>query len=494
MYRVPRILVVVLCLALPSCAAKSLKESDWLQITTPHYEVVSALGRESTLQLAGDLERMRAAAEFLVGERLRPASLRTRVFAFDDRSLTRPFDLRGQPSYFLPTLEGGIIVLRTGGGWRLDTRWKLRHDYAHHLLRNHQGFRSSLWVDEGFAQFLSTLEIDDETATMGVARKDHLLKLRNRLRLSLPRLLQMHTVEGVSEEERAAFDAEAWALLHYLSFRVGPPIDGAKQRRRYFEMIAAGKPRPQAFAQAFGVEEDDVEKKLFGYVREKRFDTMEVKLPNTWKPTPSDIHELTKSEAMVQLGQLSLALSRADQAREYFKLALAADPEDPDAQAGLSAAARLQGMHEEAAQHGFQALEASGNPSAAHLEIARAYHEQALETDTGEEQVMLISKAQHHYRKSIDANPNNPAPKALLGATYLVGNQDPSMGAGHLVAAQRQLPSSLSILLLQAQLAAAQGRDPDARYHARTIRARSHSAKQSDAAGELLKRNRGASR
>ncbi|MFP8874781.1 MAG: hypothetical protein VCB42_09695, partial [Myxococcota bacterium] len=226
----PRILLSLALLGLLSCATKSLHQSDWLEVTSPHYIVFSSLGRQPTLQLAEDLERMRAAAEFLLGERMRPASLRTRVYAFDDRSLVRPFDLRGQSGYFLSTLEGGIIVLRSGGGWRRDAPWKLRHDYAHHLLRNHRGLTTSLWLDEGFAQFLSTVQINDQSADLGIARKDHLIRLRNRLRLSLARVLQMQTLEGVSPQEREAFEAEAWALVHYLSFEVGRPVDAAERR------------------------------------------------------------------------------------------------------------------------------------------------------------------------------------------------------------------------------------------------------------------------
>ena len=103
-----------------------------------------------------------------------------------------------------------------------------------------------------------------------------------------------------------------------------------------------------------------------------------------------------------------------------------------------------------------------------------------------DEQDRLAEQARKHYRKSIVGDPSNPAPKALLATTYLLGTQDASKAELAVAAAQQQLPASLEIRLIQARLAAAQGQAPDARYHARTIRARTHSTRQSAAAAEVL--------
>ena len=482
----PRILLFLTLLSSLSCATQSLHTADWLEVTSPHFRVVSSLGPEATMELSGDLERMRYATEFLLGERMQPASMRTQVYAFDDRSLARPFDLRGQPSYFLSTLNGGIIVLRTGGGWREDSRWRLRHDYAHHLLRNHTGMTTSLWLDEGFAQFLSTLQVKDESADLGITRKDHLIRLRNRLRLSLAGVLQMQTMEGVSEQERQAFEAEAWALIHYLSFEVGDPAEAAKRRRNYFAALASGKPRTQAFKDAFGMDEDSFERKLFQYVRKPRFDSLQLNLSDSWKPTPADIRPLSQPDAIADLGWLSIDLGKPAQARQYFKMALTSEPGNARAQAGLAASARLEGNTTEARDEGLRGLQGSPNHPVLHLEVGRAYHELARSAATVQEQKQWAQLAQEHYLKSIEGNPDNPAPSALLGETYLLESQDTSKAKAPLDAAQKQLPSSLEILRLRAKLSAEKGAITEARYHARTIRARTHSTRQSAAAQEIL--------
>ena len=143
------------------CATRPLDAREWLVVATPHFEVVSSLGKDATLELARDAERFHRAVEFVLGAPLAAPAVPTRVYAFDDRTPGRPFAIRAEAGYFLPTLREALIVLRTGDGWRDDATKELRHEYVHYLLRSQPGPPLPLWFDEGVAEFLSTVAIDD---------------------------------------------------------------------------------------------------------------------------------------------------------------------------------------------------------------------------------------------------------------------------------------------------------------------------------------------
>ena len=88
------------------------------------------------------------ACEAILGTPLSGPSVRTRVYAHDGKGLERPFNVANQPSYFLPALEGGILVLRTGSGFE-DATESVRFELVRYLAHNNGGLATPLWYDEG---------------------------------------------------------------------------------------------------------------------------------------------------------------------------------------------------------------------------------------------------------------------------------------------------------------------------------------------------------
>ena len=223
-----------------ACATKPLHERDWVEARTPHFEIVSSLDKDATLELARDVELFRAAVQFVLGTPLRAPAVPTRIYAFDGRGLRRPFAVRGASSAFLPSLREAVIMLRTGGGWRFDATQELRHEYVHYLLRNHGGFGLPLWFDEGAAAFLSTVEVKDDHGELGRLREDHVRLLRGQPWVPLIRILRVEDLEGWGSRKRAIFYAESWALVHYLNFGLKGRGQGQAQLSRYFRLVAEG--------------------------------------------------------------------------------------------------------------------------------------------------------------------------------------------------------------------------------------------------------------
>jgi hypothetical protein len=104
---------VLFALALAGCATVSPFNQDFLEFQTTHFDVVSSLGEDTTRDLARRLENFYAAAQVVLGVSLEGRGLeRTRVVAFDGRSLDRPFAVRGKTAYFLSEPDHGSRIIR----------------------------------------------------------------------------------------------------------------------------------------------------------------------------------------------------------------------------------------------------------------------------------------------------------------------------------------------------------------------------------------------
>lgn len=464
-------------LLLSGCATTPLDRRDWLRVETPHFEILSALSLEETRELTRDLERFRGAVGWAQGGAVAPPAAPTRVLAFDGKTLVRPFDQRGVPSYFLPEGDGGIVVLRAGGGFRGDASFALRHELAHWILRGAGGPSPPLWIDEGFAQLLSTIAVLDKSVEVGVLREDHVRRVRAETWIPMQRLLEANP--GDDWSDRTRFDAQTWLVAHYLL--LGQPQRAAvnQQLRQYLALVDRGVRPGDAAPQAFGA---DLDRVLLRYMRRKSFDLLEVAVPAVAAPEPV---ALPRADALTALGTLSLAIDRAEQAVDYLEQAVAADPQHARAHAALGEATLRLGRADEARQQLRLALGSGSADPAIQLRAGDYYRERALATEDDEKRRDLLRLARWHYQQSLSRAPSATA-YARLAATSLIDGAVTAQALEAARAARRLQPGSLELELLQARLELAAGNRGQARVLARSVWARAHGAPQREEARTLL--------
>ncbi len=483
--------IAALALLLPlGCATTSLERQTWARVETPRFEVVSSLGRAATYELAQDLETFRRAVEFAASAPLGAPPVRTRVYAFDGRGFSRPFGKRGEPSYFLPSLDGGVIVLRTGDGWRDGATQALRHDYAHYLLRNLDGLERPLWYDEGLAQFASTIDVSDGRAQIGLPREDHVRLLRDRGWVSLDRVLKTPDLEEWGSRNRSLYHAQTWAFVHS---RIADYGDRGRLRRelsQYEELLAGGARHDRAVQRAFG-DPATLQKQLTRYVRQARLDSVSIRVKSPWQAEAAGLHPLTQDEVLTELGWLSITLGRSTQADRYLEAAGRLNPRSARTEVGLGAAATLRKDWAAARPHYERALTLAPDDPQVLLEVAR-FHLAQAELTRAEQSNLALSRARltdlarKHLLRARELDPSRPATHAALATAYLLGGGDAAQAQASLERASGLLPSSLEIELLRARLSLEQGRPLAARRGARNVRARTHSQGLAEDAGQLL--------
>lgn len=468
------------------CATQSIHERSWVALRTAHYDISSALSPEATRALARDLEVFRAGAAHALGIRLSAEAVRTHVYAFDGRTIIRPFDLRGVPGYFLPGLQGDAIVLRTGDGWE-DATPELRSRHVRQLLRTHDARRRPLWYEEGLGEFASTIESRGWEARVGLPRGDYVALLRDWHRSSFQRLLSSRDFDDFSGRDREEFQAQAWAVVHYA--KLGHDIrSGPRQPLAYYRRLLDQDVAPlRAAERAFDADPNELARRVLEYVERDRMSWVVVQPSRPSSKSAPDLQTLSKTEVLLKLGWLAIELRRPDIARGYFEMAYRSDPGSAEVEAGLGTADRLDARWTEAEGHLQRALAAAPGNARVQLEAGNYFGERAASVSSSAQRAELARQAREHYTRSLQSKGALPESHAMLGASYLLPGEDPALGVAPLEAAARLLPGSLEVELLQARLQAALGHAGLARVQARDVLSRSGSRRIQEGAQDFLR-------
>jgi tetratricopeptide (TPR) repeat protein len=464
------------------CITPPLHEREWTLVSTGSFEIASSLGPAATQRLAADLDGFRAATAYVTGFELQPPAVPIRVYAFEDKGVERRFDVRGEPSYWLPSVRGSAIVLREGGGFA-DATLGVRHELAHELVRSHAALGVPLWYDEGLGLFLSTLRANRDRVDLGVFREDKVRLLRDSLWIPLEEILAVRELFEWTERSRATFQAQSWVFVHYLNFdergrqRVRPMLG------RYFELQSKGAPGGDAVREAFGEATGDLDRSLQGYARRDHFDEVAIRVPAA---SPPELRPLSRQEASVRLGWLSVELGREAQARRYFELALAGNAIDARARAGLGAADALAERNAEAEQNFEIALEIAPDDPITRLDFADFYRARAETSPRAVDRARYLTRAREHYANAARGGAGPPAAYVGYAATFLVPGQEAAQGLEAARFAEQRLPASLEVQLLLARLHARAGEAEAARRIAAAVEARAHRDPELSTARRLL--------
>jgi tetratricopeptide (TPR) repeat protein len=306
---------------------------DWLEVSTPHFTLRAATSEDAARAAMLKLERVRDGLLASTWHSTREPLGRVEVILLPDRAALR------NRYQFPPALQGAAFA-GTAGQLRLvasadqdpETVRVFKHELAHAVSR---GFllREPLWLSEGLACYLETLEL---TGARVVAGGANLERLADAGRLALPFAEVMTTGPELyaqrDELPQIAFYGRAWLLFHLLvnRHRVGLEL--------YFQRLARAEDPAAAFAAAFpGLTPALLDEEAKGYVRGGAFEVVEQPLPaRAAAPEELRLRRLRPAEVLLaeaQLWQVSAQLRPryAPEALAAAQAALAADPTDPSA-------------------------------------------------------------------------------------------------------------------------------------------------------------------
>lgn len=203
-------------------------------------------GEEMLRRLLESYSVLRLAAPEFAGI---PASPQrpVRVMLFRSARDFAPFR-RGEShrGLFLSGAERDWILVPDSGG---DTLRALRHELVHLMLRHALPSPLPAWLEEGLADYYSTMEISGGSVRLGKAPASHLHWLKNEAWMDAARLSALRPADDASLDRRmiTVFYAQSWALVRWMMLEGGSAKTGG-----LLSKLAGGLSQDAAFLEAYG--------------------------------------------------------------------------------------------------------------------------------------------------------------------------------------------------------------------------------------------------
>lgn len=243
-------------LALTASAAASPVAAEWQRASSAHFVIYADESPEKLRAFAEKLERFdkgvriaRAMKDPPIGDGGRLTVLVV-PGVFDVERL-RPGAGARVAGFYTPRYWGSVAVVprQLSRNATSDPETIFFHEYAHHLMFSDMATPMPAWLVEGFAEFMSTADINpDGSVGLGGGAVHRAYTLGKPARSAVPLSVLLSGERLRTPAEVSALYARGWLLAHYLTF--SPKRQG--QIEAYLAALAAGRAPLDAARSVFG--------------------------------------------------------------------------------------------------------------------------------------------------------------------------------------------------------------------------------------------------
>jgi tetratricopeptide (TPR) repeat protein len=319
------------------CASTALAaESSWRLTRSEHFEVYSQSDDAASRSILLEFEQLRAFflehAAFDLGQ-LPPV----RVIAFGSEKEYEPYRLRSTSDAYFVGTEGRDYVVMAFPSASHSTI--AAHEYAHLVLHASKAGLPP-WLDEGLAEFYSTIRNGEHATEVGGDLPARSQTLRRRSWMPLAELVSLAVDSPVRQNRDGAelFYAQSWALTEML-LRSPEYAAGFQQ---VLSAARSGEPGLEALARVFAKSPDEITRDLRSWTGTRRVAPTElpaVELQNI-QVKVSDV-PLAVSRQLI--ADVLLAAGELDRAEELYRDLERETPQSADIAAALGTIALRRG-------------------------------------------------------------------------------------------------------------------------------------------------------
>jgi tetratricopeptide (TPR) repeat protein len=342
----------VCALAVLCVYAYALPAPTWRLTKSPHFEIYSqaddAVARSTLLWF----EQLRAF--FLQQTGQLDSRSPVRVIGFRSASEYQPYRLRStSDGYFVGTGSRAYIVMVTMGasGFRVAA-----HEYAH-LVLHADGRQLPPWLNEGLAEFFSTIHVGEHGVTLGGELPSHTSLLRRSPWMPVSELLTLPEDSPLRDNREGAglYYAQSWALTEMLvlSPEYGPRFHAL------MNALSAGTPSLKALALVYAKSADVITRDVQAWIN-SRTKLTPVQLPALAVSQVSvEVSSVSAFASQFILADLLMASGQLERAEALYRELEREQPDSADVSAALGAIALRQGDRNRARQHWKRAISQS---------------------------------------------------------------------------------------------------------------------------------------
>jgi len=313
-------------------------ESQWLEIDSPHFSVITDAGEKRGREVAVRFEQMRAVFSNLMTKANVNIPIPLQIVAFrNGKELRQVVPLwHGKPIQVAGLFQGGqdrcFIMLDMS----VENPWTVVfHEYAHQLMNGNLTAQVDPWFEEGFAEYFSSIEVDGKQARVGrIPDYDYqILQQQAMMKVSdLLRVQHNSATYNESGDHRTIFYAESSMIVHYLYDNQLLP-----KLATYFTLkVDRGVPVDDAIQQSFGMSGAQFDKELRNYVSSGRFKYYAIASPADIVKSNYTAKPLTQLDSSAVIADIHLhSPDYHEKAVSEFQEILKADPNNAAAARGL---------------------------------------------------------------------------------------------------------------------------------------------------------------
>lgn len=247
----------------------SLADAAWRKAITNRFIIYSEETPEDLKAYATQLEEFDQAVRLARGMPIVEQGPTTRLTVYAVRDVYEVQKLAGGASsiagFYIPRYSGSIAVIpRKTDGFSISADTVFFHEYAHHIMLQHNDGPLPKWLVEGFAEFYSTAKFEKDGAVgFGMTASHRADTFRYIQTIPLRRMMAPN--EKFDGAETQMLYAKGWLLTHYLAFNK----ERAGQLTKYIANFRGGMDELKAAEQAFG-DLNKLDGELESYLREPR--------------------------------------------------------------------------------------------------------------------------------------------------------------------------------------------------------------------------------
>ena len=443
----------------------------WVRVESGRFELYTNAGEAAARSVLDHLQQGRRIFRDSVPD-ARGVPLPVRVFLFAKESefrLYRPAE--SAAGFFQSGPVRDIIAMPYRGAESLNVAM---HEFVH-LVLSHAAPKLPRWLEEGTAEFYSTLRVTGNQLRVGGVIPNHVSVLARSNWLD-GRTLSRIARDSPEYNERGKvgiFYAESWALAHMLNLSPGY----REHMPRFIESLADGQPPEAAFQDAFSKPLDAALRDLRSYVEGRRFPVVELDAGPSLQRALARTQEISSSDAEYALGDLAIQTGRLQDAeRAYRRLANGKAP-TAEVEGRLGMLALKLNQDDEALKHFRRAIELGTRAAETHFEYAMLLRDRSGDR----------TEVTESLRRAVTLSPNYAEAHHLLGLMAST-EKHPLDAIEHLKRAAEILPRQPQFWHALALAASEAGDDVEARRAARRGRAAAETPREIEMAEALLQR------